>query len=194
MLKISFSETTVEERWILAGHLSGVWVSELRTSWKKYHRTNEGRKCIVDLKEVTFIDRAGERLLRVLRDQGAQFISGGCYIRHIVDQLKVRRKRKIPKLLASFLVAFAWLLFDAIGTRGQNAKIARGQRLLALNNLWQVSAGASQTVQQASFMTFGLSGPKTEIPTVFDHAERQEFSAEGMLKPGLSVVPDVRVR
>jgi outer membrane protein TolC len=162
----------------------------------------------VNLNEVTFIDKAGERLLRVLRDEGAQFISGGCYVRHIVEQLKVRRKRKISNLLASLVVVFVLVLFDATATRaqsttvlgsvpsgpasdevvqltlrdaikmalrynlgaiesGQNAQMARGQRLLALSNLLpQVSAGASETVQQVNLATFGLNRLKTGIPTV----------------------------
>jgi outer membrane protein TolC len=42
---------------------------------------------------------------------------------------------------------------------GQNAQIARGQRLLALSNLLpQVSAGASETVQQVNLGTLGLAG------------------------------------
>src|SRR4029077_3943434 len=51
---------------------------------------------------------------------------------------------------------------------GQNAQIARGQRLLALSNLLpQVSAGASETVEQLNLATFGLNGLKTQgIPTV----------------------------
>jgi outer membrane protein TolC len=50
---------------------------------------------------------------------------------------------------------------------GQNTQIARGQRLLALSNLLpQVSAGASENVQQVNLATFGLNGLKTGIPTV----------------------------
>jgi outer membrane protein TolC len=208
MLKISFSETPAEEKWILEGRLSGAWVRELRATWKKNHQTDEKRACIVDLKEVTFIDKTGERLLRTLRNEGAQFISGGCYVRHIVERLKVRRKRKTSNLLASFLVVFVLVLFDTTATRaqsttvlgsvpsgpatdlvvpltlrdtvntalrynlgaiesGQNAQIARGQRLLALSNLLpQVSAGASETVEQLNLATFGLNGLKAGIPTV----------------------------
>ena len=208
MLKISFSETPVKEKWILEGRLSGVWVRELRASWKKNHQADKKRTCIVDLKEVTFIDKSGERLLLALRNEGAQFISGGCYVRHVVDQLKVRRKRKISNLLASFLVVFVLVPLDATATSaqsttvlgsvpsgpasdglvqltlqdaikmalrynlgaiesGQNAQIARGQRLLALSNLLpQVSAGASENVQQVNLATFGLNGLKTGIPTV----------------------------
>jgi outer membrane protein TolC len=44
---------------------------------------------------------------------------------------------------------------------GENIQIARGQRLLALSNLLpQVSAGASETVQQLNLATVGLSGLK----------------------------------
>src|SRR5580693_165977 len=208
MLKISFSEAPAEEKWILEGRLRGAWVRELRASWKKNHQTDKKRACIVDLNEVTFIDKAGERLLRSLRNEGAQFISGGCYVRHIVEQLKVRRKRKTSNLLASFLAVFGLVLFDTTATKaqsttvlgsvpsgpardelvqltlrdaikmalgynlgaiesGQNAHIARGQRLLALSNLLpQVSAGASENVQQVNLATFGLNGLKTGIPTV----------------------------
>jgi outer membrane protein TolC len=51
---------------------------------------------------------------------------------------------------------------------GQNAQIARGQRLLALSNLLpQVTAGASETVQQLNLGTVGLSGSNVPgIPTV----------------------------
>jgi outer membrane protein TolC len=49
---------------------------------------------------------------------------------------------------------------------GQNAQIARGQRLLALSNLLpQVSAGASENVQQVNLATFGLNGLKG-VPNV----------------------------
>jgi outer membrane protein TolC len=207
MLKISFGKSSAGEKWVLEGRLSGAWVRELRENWKKNHETKKKRACIVDLNEVTFIDKAGERLLLALRNEGAQFISGGCYIRYIVEQLKVRRKRRISNLLAFFF--FVLVLFDAttasaqsptvLGSvpsapatdqvvqltlrdaikmalqynlgaieSGQNAQIARGQRLLALSNLLpQVSAGASENVEQVNLATFGLNGLQAQgIPNV----------------------------
>src|SRR2546429_4605230 len=59
MLKISFSETPAEERWILHGRLTDPWVHELRTCWRKNHRTHVGRACVVDLNET---DRKSTRL------------------------------------------------------------------------------------------------------------------------------------
>src|ERR1700745_4485469 len=79
MLKISFSETSAEERWILHGLLTDPWVQEFKACWKKNHRTDVRRACIVDLNEVTFIDKYGEQLLRLLAKEGAKFHSTGIY-------------------------------------------------------------------------------------------------------------------
>ena len=54
--------------------------------WKKTHRADKNRKCIVDLNDVTFIDRKGERLLRTMSKEGAQFIATGIYIKHVLQQ------------------------------------------------------------------------------------------------------------
>jgi hypothetical protein len=62
-----------------------LWVSELRRTWKKTHRTDIDLKCIVDLNEVTFIDKKGERLLQTMSKEGAQFIATGLYIKHVVQ-------------------------------------------------------------------------------------------------------------
>src|SRR5580698_7733416 len=83
MLKITFSETPTEERWILHGRLTDPWVREFRACWKKNHRSDVERACIVDLNEVTFIDKCGERLLRMLARREAQFTANGIYTKHI---------------------------------------------------------------------------------------------------------------
>jgi hypothetical protein len=86
VLKITRTETPAEEKWILQGRLVGLWVSELRKSWKETHRTGDNLKCIVDLNEVTSIDEQGETLLRTMSKQGAQFIATGIYIKHVLQQ------------------------------------------------------------------------------------------------------------
>ncbi len=63
MLKINFSERAAEERWILHGRLTNPWVQELRASWKKNHRADVRRACIVGLDEVNHVEaRLNERL------------------------------------------------------------------------------------------------------------------------------------
>ena len=88
MLRITIAETATEQSWTLEGRLVGPWVGELKTIWKKTHRTRSGQACIVDLNEVTFIDKGGERLLRSMSKQGVRFVASGLYVKHVLDQLK----------------------------------------------------------------------------------------------------------
>jgi RND family efflux transporter MFP subunit len=104
MLKINFSQTPTEEKWNLHGRLSGPWVDELRACWKVNHRTDAGRACIVNLNEVTFIDKSGERLLRMLAKDGAQFTASGTYIKHVIENLSARSKRSISNLFGLLIV------------------------------------------------------------------------------------------
>jgi outer membrane protein TolC len=259
MLKISFSEIATGEKWILGGRLTEPWVRELRTSWKMNHRTAKERACIVDLNEITFVDKSGERLLRAIVREGAQCIARGIYIKrilenltikgkgsvlsrfggfflasvvaacairfgaeciatgvyikHVFEQLTAKGKRSVLNRLTGFFLAAAVAVFalliggtsakaqniavtgsvpsgpasdqvlrltlrDAVNMAlrynlgaiesGQNTQIARGQRLLALSNLLpQVSAGASENVQQVNLATFGFNKFNiTGIPNV----------------------------
>ena len=259
MLKISFSEVPTEEKWILEGRLTEPWVREVRTSWKRNHRTAKERACIVDLNKITFVDKSGERLLRVMVREGAQCIARGIYIKHVLEkltskgkgsvlnrfggfflaavvaafavrfgveciatgvyikrgleQLTIKGKGSVLNRLTGFFFAAVVAVFavliggatakaqntavtgsepsglasdqvlqltlrDAVKMAlrynlgviesGQNAQIARGQRLLALSNLLpQVSAGASENVQQVNLATFGFNKFETAgIPNV----------------------------
>lgn len=100
MFKINFSETPTEERWILHGRLTDPWVHEFKAYWKKNHRGDVARACVVDLNEITFIDKCGERLLGMLARRGAQFTASGMYTKHILKQITARagtRRRSAPK-------------------------------------------------------------------------------------------------
>jgi ABC-type transporter Mla MlaB component len=90
MLKINFSETPAKEKWILHGRLTDPWVHELRRCWRKNHRTNVRRACIVDLSEVTFIDTSGERLLCMLARNRVEFIASGTYNKHVLNEITNR--------------------------------------------------------------------------------------------------------
>lgn len=95
MLKITFRETPEEERWALHGLLTDPRVQQFRACWKKSHRTDVRRDCIVDLNEVTFIDKCGERLLRLLAKEGTKFTASGMYTKHILEHLDLRQKSRI---------------------------------------------------------------------------------------------------
>jgi len=105
MLKISFSEIPTEEKWILEGRLTEPWVRELRTSWKRNHRTAKERACIVDLNEITFVDKSGERLLCAMVREGAQCIASGVYIKHILENLTTKGKGSVLNRFGGFFLA-----------------------------------------------------------------------------------------
>ena len=111
MLKITITETQTEKRWILQGRLVGPWVRELRSCWKKKHRTRSSQRCVVDLNDVTFIDKSGERLLRAMSKKGAELVASGMYTKHVLEKVKATGTDGLSKLLACL---FAALLVSAL--------------------------------------------------------------------------------
>ena len=97
MMSITINETPTEKRWILQGKLVGPWVGELRTSWKTTHRDYSGRTCVVDLNDVSFIDKDGEKLLRSMSKQGVHLVAEGLYIKRVVERLKSGSKSSIDR-------------------------------------------------------------------------------------------------
>jgi anti-anti-sigma regulatory factor len=93
VLRITIAETETESRWILQGKLVGPWVEELRSCWKKKHRVRNGRRCVLDLNDVMFIDKSGERLLRALSKRGAQLVANGVYTNHVLDHVRIAARR-----------------------------------------------------------------------------------------------------
>ena len=88
MLKITITNTAKEERWTLQGRLVVPWVKELKATWKRTHPSAQERRCIVNLDEVTFIDKSGERMLRCMSSQGAQLVASDVYVKHVLDRLR----------------------------------------------------------------------------------------------------------
>ena len=90
MLRITVMENPLEERWILQGRLTKRSVPELISSWKSAIARPTTRCRIVDLNEVTSIDKSGEEVLSMLVRDGATFVASGVYTRHLLDQLQAR--------------------------------------------------------------------------------------------------------
>ncbi len=49
--------------------------------------------CIVNLDEVTFIDKRGEQMLRSMSSRGTQFVASDVYVNHVLDRLKRKSHR-----------------------------------------------------------------------------------------------------
>jgi hypothetical protein len=93
MLRIAITDLPGEQRWSLQGQLVGQWAAELKSTWREAHHAGDTRRYIVDLIEVTSIDRSGEAVLAEMMSQGAEFISGDVYIRHLLRDLRSELKR-----------------------------------------------------------------------------------------------------
>ena len=63
VLKITITDLPDEQRWSLQGLLVGKWAAELKSSWREAHQAEDTRRCIVELIEVTSIDRNGEAVV-----------------------------------------------------------------------------------------------------------------------------------
>ncbi len=97
MLRITITETPSEQKWVLQGRLTESCAALLRLNWKKTRSARQGRHCLVDLKDVTFIDGSGQKVLRTMMKEGAQFLASGVCIKHVLETLKDRFKRGLTQ-------------------------------------------------------------------------------------------------
>ena len=93
MLKITITDLHDEQRWSLQGQLAGEWAAELKSAWREARQEGDTRICIVELIDVTFIDRSGEAVLAEIMNQGAEFIAGDVYTRHLLGNLRSELQR-----------------------------------------------------------------------------------------------------
>jgi hypothetical protein len=102
MLRFSYLDSDAAERWIVCGHLSGPWVDELRSFWRGVRVRAPGRGAVVDLRDVTFIDEAGECLLAEMHNAGATFLASGVEHKYLIENLradgKPTQRRRIEHL------------------------------------------------------------------------------------------------
>jgi anti-anti-sigma regulatory factor len=87
MLKITLHDSARELRLKLEGRLSGLWVNELEQCWKTASSTTHGRKTILDLGEVDFVDPAGESLLAQMHGQGVELVAVTPLIRAVLQEI-----------------------------------------------------------------------------------------------------------
>jgi len=104
-LEINIAETPRETRWILQGRLFGPWVRTLASMWKTSTRIHTGRKRIVVLNEVSFVDNDAEELFRAMSDQGARFIAKGLYIEPVLERLNICVGKSSSRSIMAFFAA-----------------------------------------------------------------------------------------
>jgi anti-anti-sigma regulatory factor len=94
MLKISIIEGRNQRRLVLEGKLIAPWAAELRPAYQQAAAGLDGRELVVEVKDVTAINQAGENVLLELIKQGVKFRSYGVFTTHILKQIGRRINRK----------------------------------------------------------------------------------------------------
>ena len=94
MLRIAIRSTQDQDTWILEGRLAGQVVEELSEAWKNTRGERRGRKSVVDVVDVTFVDERGERALADMMMDGAEFVARGVYTKSLLENLSERGKRE----------------------------------------------------------------------------------------------------
>jgi hypothetical protein len=96
-LKITIDDFPDKQRWSLQGRLVGQWAAELSSIWRERRYDFDKRKCIVDLIDVTFIDRSGEAVLAEIMSQGAEFVASDVYTKHLLEMLRHQLERTLVR-------------------------------------------------------------------------------------------------
>lgn len=87
MLKITVHNESSTTTLKIEGKLMGPWVKEMERCWRDLMPL-DGASLLVDLSGVTFVDPDGEKLLKLMFQEGADFWAPGVMTRHIVETIK----------------------------------------------------------------------------------------------------------
>jgi hypothetical protein len=87
MLKISIVENRAQRRLVLEGKLIAPWAAELRPACEKAKADLGDRELVVEVKNLTAINQAGENVLLELMREGVKFRGCGVFTKHLLKEL-----------------------------------------------------------------------------------------------------------
>lgn len=90
MLRITVQTEGSKTLLKLDGKITGPWVKELESCWEMLRRVQTGKKLVVELTEVSFINSAGNLLLERMHREGAELLGEGPLTRSIVEEIEGR--------------------------------------------------------------------------------------------------------
>lgn len=91
-MRITLQEDGTLLRLHLAGRLAGAWVAETENTWRC--ALAFGKPVEIDMRDVTGLDEAGRRLLRVMNQEGARLIAKGLAMEALVEEITGTRVRR----------------------------------------------------------------------------------------------------
>jgi hypothetical protein len=84
MFRTMISDTPFEQRWILQGRLCGQWAIDFEKRWLETRNARQGRRCVVDLEDITCIDSIGEGALQQIVSDGCEVVASRAYMKHVL--------------------------------------------------------------------------------------------------------------
>jgi hypothetical protein len=87
MLRTMINDTPFEQKWVLQGRLCGEWAADLKEKWESTRLMRKGRRCTIDLEDVTYVDARGEEVLLEMTTEGATLFASRAYMKHILKSL-----------------------------------------------------------------------------------------------------------
>ena len=85
MLRIMLHRNGSGHRLELAGRLCGPWVDETEKVWQSLECS--GEEIEVDMREVTWVDTAGCRLLAAMHRTGVRLIAKGVWMTALIEEI-----------------------------------------------------------------------------------------------------------
>ncbi len=97
MLKISIIEIHNQRRLVLEGKLIEPWLAELISVCEKAREDLDGRKLVVELKNLTAINQHGENALIALMNEGVKFRGCGVFTKQVLSLLARRAQKPLQE-------------------------------------------------------------------------------------------------
>jgi outer membrane protein TolC/anti-anti-sigma regulatory factor len=192
MLRISKLSETDRTRLKLEGKLTGLFVDELENCWSQLASEESGKRLVIDLSAVDFIDASGKVLLARMHQQGAKLEAKGCLTKSVIEAILretqhqskqgMEAKKKGPKP-RGFSLVLLFFLFP-IPIRAQSTSPLR----LTLQEAVQMAIKQNPLVQIANLTVAQSERDKDIVQSgllpqvgaeVYDSAKR--YNAEALL-------------
>ena len=87
MLRVTIHDSPGELRLRLEDRLAGPWVREVELCWQTAQSITRNRKVTIDLRDVDFVDSAGEQLLAAIHEHGAMLVATGLVTKTLVSKI-----------------------------------------------------------------------------------------------------------
>lgn len=87
MLRVTVHDSISELLLRLEGRLAGPWVREVELCWQTAQSIIRNRTVTVDLRDVDFVDSAGEQMLAAMHEHGARLLGTGPMTKSLISKI-----------------------------------------------------------------------------------------------------------